>query len=651
MARQIKWRLQFKSFNGTGCLVNIYEEGYTGSSADTTKTGADVPFAIESGVTELTGSENPFFYDEDNGKDLLQRIRYRTGYIQVIEHSYHELEDLAPDSDTSRYVEFYYGSSLNFVGYIQTSEQNTNWADFPRVWKLPVMSPLGLLEGIKFNENQFTAAAIKNINNPLSYLLYVMCQQTGATYDKIHFPNSNSMRLNAYVNWNLFAPRNSDYWEGTLPAGMDNPRYNYKAWSQILDAVCDIYDWVCHDIPGGLLFTKFNHVGAYMSMQTYNGSYGNEGTASFIGSTEYDFYNLFSLASDKGKEMLVQPTKKVIENFNCVQNEEAQLEITCCHYITTRLTTIGDEQKFVYIYDDLSPQMSVIPDTLCFVNSGYAPFLQETWCAQIVSIGDDDGKMVVFKNNTSYWPDTSISTKVFSFFLPYNLPVGKNFSIMADIETAEDASWDMKKPDYLVRFKAAVSYVTDIYGQGESPTVVQVNDGTVQFASSVYKAQIQTGFVRVDIYNDGWELQYAGQWLPVPHNFMMAIKNLRIVSYTSYGAVRFHAAQTNKLIHFTGSDIGRDVEIMNTFRCDTFNDNRLMLPNSAPTIDNSYRYLGIARRQIETTCKMVNNFDLLALYAGKINLNSKKYRLLALSFNPIDDNYDVTIHELKEEEE
>lgn len=46
MARQIKWRLQFKSLNNTGCLVNIYEDGYTGSSADTTKTGADVPFAV-----------------------------------------------------------------------------------------------------------------------------------------------------------------------------------------------------------------------------------------------------------------------------------------------------------------------------------------------------------------------------------------------------------------------------------------------------------------------------------------------------------------------------------------------------------------------------------------------------------------------------
>ena len=51
MARAIKYRLQFKSLNGTGCLVNVYVEGAT-SSADETKTGANVPFSVETGVTE-----------------------------------------------------------------------------------------------------------------------------------------------------------------------------------------------------------------------------------------------------------------------------------------------------------------------------------------------------------------------------------------------------------------------------------------------------------------------------------------------------------------------------------------------------------------------------------------------------------------------
>ena len=59
MGRKIKWRLQFKSLNDTSCTVNIYEEGYTGST-----------------ITELTGAAVPFEIQEDDSSDLTQFIRF-----------------------------------------------------------------------------------------------------------------------------------------------------------------------------------------------------------------------------------------------------------------------------------------------------------------------------------------------------------------------------------------------------------------------------------------------------------------------------------------------------------------------------------------------------------------------------------------------
>ena len=142
MARQIKWRLQFKSQNGTGCLVNIYEEGYTGSSADTTKTGANVPFAVESGVTALNGASDPFEYNEGDSEDLLNDIiRYRTGYIRVVEDNFGDLDEIFPSINTDRYVEFYYGDTLDFVGYIQAQAFDNEWAPGPRIVELPVIGP------------------------------------------------------------------------------------------------------------------------------------------------------------------------------------------------------------------------------------------------------------------------------------------------------------------------------------------------------------------------------------------------------------------------------------------------------------------------------------------------------------------------------
>jgi hypothetical protein len=90
MARAIKYRLQFKSLKNEGCLVNVYVDGAT-SSADTSKTGADVPFTVESGVTALTGAASPLVFNETDSDDLLEVVRQKTGYMSVIEHTPGEL--------------------------------------------------------------------------------------------------------------------------------------------------------------------------------------------------------------------------------------------------------------------------------------------------------------------------------------------------------------------------------------------------------------------------------------------------------------------------------------------------------------------------------------------------------------------------------
>ena len=102
MARAIRWTIPFKSFNGTSCHVDIYDEGFAGE------------------VTTLKGDAEPFYYEEGNSSDLLNDVvRYRTGYINVIEENATQLADIYPTTDKQRYVEFYYGASLNFCGYIQ----------------------------------------------------------------------------------------------------------------------------------------------------------------------------------------------------------------------------------------------------------------------------------------------------------------------------------------------------------------------------------------------------------------------------------------------------------------------------------------------------------------------------------------------------
>ena len=75
MALGKRWSLTFKSLNNVECNVYIYDEGWTGA------------------VTALIGADEPFFYQEDDDESLLTVLRYRTGYLRVVENSYNALLD------------------------------------------------------------------------------------------------------------------------------------------------------------------------------------------------------------------------------------------------------------------------------------------------------------------------------------------------------------------------------------------------------------------------------------------------------------------------------------------------------------------------------------------------------------------------------
>ena len=84
MARKLKYQLDFKSLRNKDCQVLVYVEGYTGTA-----------------VTALTGTANPFEYEEDNDTDLLHFVRFRTGYLRVREETFGELDGLQPTTITS----------------------------------------------------------------------------------------------------------------------------------------------------------------------------------------------------------------------------------------------------------------------------------------------------------------------------------------------------------------------------------------------------------------------------------------------------------------------------------------------------------------------------------------------------------------------
>lgn len=252
MARAIKYRLQFKSLNGTGCLVNVYVEGAT-SSADETKTGANVPFSVETGVTELIGTADPFTFEEDDSDSLLDFIRTKTGYVNVVEQNVGDLDGLMPTNKTSHFVEAYYGSQKVFVGYLQPQTFDNDWAAGPLERSFPFTSPLGLLDDFKFTPPSSPSLVT------MGSLMTEIVNGLNAGYTHVISPkpyNSYGDGISNYFPWDgkIFSlsmcPYNSDF--GPLSQAAD--LYSPKTYKEFVEGICKCFGWLVHDDGTKIVF-------------------------------------------------------------------------------------------------------------------------------------------------------------------------------------------------------------------------------------------------------------------------------------------------------------------------------------------------------------------------------------------------------------
>lgn len=99
MARNVKWKVNFKTINDRDAEVLIYEDGWTGD------------------VTDIEPAENPITTEEDNNDEFMTPVRTWTGYLRVIDNG--DLEGLMPTDNQQHYVELLIDNVLKWCGYMQ----------------------------------------------------------------------------------------------------------------------------------------------------------------------------------------------------------------------------------------------------------------------------------------------------------------------------------------------------------------------------------------------------------------------------------------------------------------------------------------------------------------------------------------------------
>ena len=319
MARSIKYRLQFKSLNGTGCLVNVYVDGAT-SSADTSKTGADVPFAVENGVTALTGSANPLVFSETDSDNLLDVVRLKTGYLNVIEENPGDLDTLRPTKSTDRYIEVFYGGDLVFFGYLQDQSFDTVIENGVREVSIPITSPIGVINGLYFDPIKSAGSTtigdlLSEIFAALGYTWYILPK---------NILQSNADPASLKIGNRIISPYNESYDYGS------NDMFRPISYLNVIEGICNLFGCITHDGvymgSKAIFFTRFDYSGDYKAYDVW-------GETDTHTPTQVALLSNYSMADDNAKISTILPLDELdIENGEYIDNVEMNLD----------LATLGD---------------------------------------------------------------------------------------------------------------------------------------------------------------------------------------------------------------------------------------------------------------------------------------------------------------------
>ena len=293
MARNIHWKVGFRTRSEKLGVLNLYEENYTGA------------------VVELTPAAVPFETQEDSADTWFVPIRKQTGYIRVLDEG--NTDGIMPVGMKDRYVEYTEDGSLKWCGYMVPDVFSSDWDVTPNEVEFPVVGGLGVLEGEYLNEDDGLGVV------SLGELMYQSLTATGINYNKIYLPKevlrySGSgdylFPLSLEVSrFNFFKDNdalNSD--------DADWTRYNGKTCYEVISEIMKLWGWTIRERGKDLWVTSTVNRGSF-SIAVNDLEAVSYGGAKIIDQTvtvdQYEISSLELAGSDHKRDVL-QGRKKVI---------------------------------------------------------------------------------------------------------------------------------------------------------------------------------------------------------------------------------------------------------------------------------------------------------------------------------------------------
>lgn len=614
----MRYQVKFKSFQGKDCIVDIYTN------------------ISDTDVTQLTPSDTPFSMEETNDNNLMTRLRYQTGYLQVIENSWNELRDINNDFR----VDMTYDGVLYFHGWVNYSNISEDVGSFPHVKKIPIISMLGRLKDIPYPIDYLGGfQATVPLVNIISHLL-----TDGGWHSWIAsgtFPGTLNVAYLEYLNHDFSININS--FTGSL--------WQTKTYGEILEAYCNLYDQVLHDAASILIFQQISHEGRYNYLSS-----GGPYPSNIFGNAEREFSDDFEIYGTRIRFDKIERTKTVIERYDPqyggANMEKSILKVQEGAYVTT------------FQGDNALPLVPISGQRGSIVRYTYHnQYGVDFTACNIYAVGSTDNfKFQIIKTSSDGWyPFFSIYSwkPLVSFTVLEGVYIGPSdpvvyfYADLSDDDRNAIRGGATRKINYTVQMGGKYF---DENGVLQSTTPIyhtcsfNENGDAVGIALANGSAQLSHE-ITITIYNN--EIENWSQHL--------VLKDIIIEAYQYQSSELYQATQNNKadINNFYGN--GKTIDIENELNVATNGNNRLYLGWYAENPDNNFYYLSRDRDCYNLPVRALSplhtwftasggltalEIALATIYAGLYSFyDSKKYRLFALSFYPRDDEYKVYLQE------
>lgn len=627
-----KWTVPFVSLNGTSCRVDIYARDYAGDTV--------TELSLSNTNAPGCAAANPFEYSEDNDSDLLNVIRYRTGYLRLIEHEYGGLADIYPSVNTDRYVEFYYGETLDFVGYIMAQDFDNDWVAGPRQIDLPIISPLGLANGTRFDYTSYNPPRWMSIQDIIIDCLNKLDGGYTGFYFPQYIPSSSSLDLvmtGFYINSLTFCPwGDANDKEAASLEGI----YDAKSVEEALTMICTSYGLILHDAAATPCFQRLD----------WNGDYCLKGLDTSRAKYEPSVTDLTAIAeidSKDNKESRILPLSKIEVTYDGEIDVPGMTFNRCRGYL--RGSAIADTELCSNI-PKIADFDGTIESAVSIDSNGDLP-------AGKIALGafgqGSLSEMIMFQPDSN-WTD---GYKICSYkFFEWNGESGR----LRFNHKYGDSIENLNNPQYISPL------VTSYY----AVIAVRIVSGNYYFST-------QSGWQTMDntlIYTKSWingeadcEVAflplYVGTPQPLEIEFYAAsgnrsawirtISNVSLINYESAANAYLKSKDKNKRT-IEGSPSNETGSVTQGCSLLIYNSNRIRYNSSTVSgnawvdvVNNepTYPYLLQAQDRLELDMTMTPQTP-ATLYLNRFSLwnSTNKWRVIARSFEAWNDKHTITLH-------